>query len=150
MQNRLQPAKGILFFGLGVAAGWIVKQLFDSPEATQKRQKVWSKLQDLQERLADTDEAQRVEKIFGQVSDEATRIYQTVKEDLIRELSILQVAVEDIDKQKYLSIVEDIVEDLKVDNDLSDAQLDRLTQALSDDFSKIKRRRSRLKRLVKS
>lgn len=137
------PSKPVLLFGIGVLTGWVVKQLFDSPEVTKKRQELMANLDDIREQLAESDEAQRVKEIFGQVTDEATRMYQETREELIQELSSLRVALDEIDKSKYIAIVTGIIEDLRDNGSMSDQQLDRLQTSLNSDFSKLKRRRER-------
>lgn len=139
-------SKGVVLFGLGILTGWVVKHLFESPEVTQKRQALMHNLADLREKLADSDEAQRVQEIFGQVTDEATEIYQDAKEELIHELSMLRLSLDEIDKQKYVEIVNDIISDIRERNGLSEKQITNFTEALMADFSKIKERRSRLKK----
>lgn len=142
--HKDSTSKNVLVFGLGLAAGWFVKQLFDSPEFAQKKDALIDRTTDIRNRLMDSDEAARIKEIFGKTSDELTSVYQETKEKVVSELGMLKTSLEDIDKQRYIGLVTDIVAQLRSDSRLSGEQLEALTQALTDDYSKIKRKRSQL------
>lgn len=142
MFKRNSSSNNLVVFGLGIVAGWFVKQLFDSPQGQKQREKVMTSARELQERLADSDQAERVREVFGRVSKDATKTYQESKDRLVKELSMLKTSLGEIDKQKYVGIVTEIVTGLSKEKKLDAQQVERLTRSLTDDFKKLKASRS--------
>lgn len=135
MKNN--SSKNILILGVGIAAGWVMKQLFDSPEGREKREAMKERMEMLRTQFEDSDEAARVKAIFGEVSQEALKIYHEVKEMVIKKLGELQVAFDEIDKAKYEEIVNDIVASLEKDEGITKEQIEKLKKALMEDYKKL-------------
>jgi hypothetical protein len=137
-------SKNMFVFGLGLVAGWFVKHLFDSPEFARKKDELLATTDEIRAQLMDSDEAERIKEIFGKTSEELTDSYHEAKEKLISELGMLQVSLESIDKQRYVELVTDVINDVRTNRQLSTDQIEALAKALSSDFTKIKRKRSQL------
>jgi len=136
MFKRNTP-NNILIFGAGLAAGWIVKQLFDSPEFEPQKRQVLATAKELRQRLSDSDEADRVRGIFGKTTRDFTQIYQDTKENVLEEIENLRLSLDDLDKNRYVEIVTNIIKSMKNDQDLPEDQLKKLSQSLVKDFEKI-------------
>lgn len=127
----------LLVFAAGMAAGWVAKQLFETPEVQERTKALRLTADDWRQRLADSDEAERVKEIFGKVSREATEMYQDAKADLVDQLETLQGSLNDLDKSKYLEIVTEIVAGIQKDRELPEDQVKKLTRALNSDWQKV-------------
>jgi hypothetical protein len=141
MTENSSTTKNIIMFGLGVTAGWFIKQLFDSPQFAPQKEKITATAQELRTRLMESEPAERVRTIFGSLSDELLSIYVESKEKLVAELSELKVSIDEIDKKKYISIVTAIINELRTENKLSSKQLEALTKALQSDYVIIRQRK---------
>ncbi len=143
---RKSTSNNLVVFGAGLVAGWVVKQLFDSPEFKPQKDRILSKASELRERLTDSDEAERIKEIFGKTGKEVTSVYHEAKESLINELDTLKLSIEEIDKGKYVEIVTAIGTTLKNDQRLPEDQVQKLSKALIDDFKKLRERRKDFKK----
>lgn len=139
---KRSPTTPLFLFAAGMAAGWIAKQLFDTPEVQQRTRSLIMTARDLKDRLAESDEADRVKEIFGKVTQDATAMYQDAKANLMDELESLQISFDELDKRKYLGIVSDIVAGLRDERQLPEDQVKKLTRALNSDWQKISQDRS--------
>ena len=137
-------SKNMMLFGLGLVAGWFVKKMFDSPQFEPHREKIVATTEELKLRLLESEPAERVRDIFGQATDELLDVYLNTKEKLIAELSLLKVSLDEIEKKKYITIVTELINDLRSENKLSSRQLESLMTALQKDFSKVTRQRRQL------
>lgn len=145
MFRKSSTTQNVVTFSLGLVAGWFVKQLFDSPKFQNQREQVMITANELRQRLVDFDEDGRIKTIFGKNSKEFKQIYQETREKIINELETLQIAFDEIDKEKYSSIVTEVLDSLK-DSRLGKEQIENLSQALLADFKKINRRRQQVKK----
>lgn len=140
MKNS-STSQNVFLFGVGIVAGWCIKQLFDSREFKSKHHEINNLLENIKVKLADSDEAKKISDIFGKTSQELTDVYRHSKDSLAQELSTLRTSLEEIDKQKYVGIVTGIINELRTQNRLSAPQIEALTKSLTSDFNKIKRNR---------
>lgn len=127
----------LLLFAAGMAAGWVAKQLFDSPEMQERTKSMRITAEEWRQRLADSDEAERVREIFGKVTNEATAMYQEAKAELVDQLESLHGSFEELDKGKYLEIVAEIVSGMRENRELPEEQVKKLTRALNSDWQKV-------------
>src|SRR5450830_312811 len=97
-------------FGLGLLIGTVLGGLasfFLSPKSgKENRKEVVKKVKQLKKLLEEKEIDKKVKEIFGEVSDEAMKIYTQAKEWLIEDLAQLKDEVEHIDKEKYTTAVE--------------------------------------------
>jgi hypothetical protein len=135
----------LLLITAGLAAGWMAKQLFDSPQFKPQKDKVMATTKELRKRLATSDQAEVVKDIFGKSTKDVTKLYDDAKEKLISELDALKVSFDEINKQKYLGIVADIAAGLRTEKQLPEEQVEKLTRSLSRDFSRLKSHYRRVK-----
>lgn len=137
MTNKNNSSRNLVVFGVGLVTGWLVKQLFDSPQVKEKREEMMDSAEELRQRLADSDEVSRITEVFGSYSRELAKFYQQAKEQLITQLGDLRISFDQIDKERYQAIVTEIVKSAGKDGQLPASQLEKLKQALIEDFSKL-------------
>lgn len=105
------------FFGSLVAAtAGLLGGLLLAPKSGKETRKDIAKVAlDLNRKIrTKTDETQkRVKDIFGEVSDEATRKYKAVRDAIVSRVAAMKAAGTTIDKEKYESVVDEVVADVK-------------------------------------
>lgn len=128
-------------FGLGLLIGTVLGGLasfFLSPKSGEEnREEVVKKVEQLKKLLEEKEIDKKVKEIFGEVSDEATKIYAQAKEWLIEDLAQLKDAVEHIDKEKYTTAVEKVVKRVHKGVKKDSKQLDKLKKQLMREWEKL-------------
>lgn len=92
---------------------------------------------DLYNKLKDKDPDEVVKEIFGKVTDESREIYEHAHKHLAEQLSDLKDNYKNIDKSKYAEVVSDVVNHVKEEHDLPEAELKTLGKHLNEDFKKL-------------
>ena len=88
----------------------------------------------------ETDEtAKRVKDVFGKVTDEATDKYNIVKNTVVGKVASLKTAGEQIDKDKYSKVVENVVSEFKTDFTATKNGATRISDYLKKDWEKVKK-----------
>jgi len=140
--NQHQSPNPLMLLGLGVAAGWLAKKFFESDAMKQKREEAMIRMEDLRDELMDTDEAARLQDIFGDVGADVKDAYEMAQKQLVKELTALKTTWEDLDQGQYMDTVAGIITDLKDKQTLPEAKLKKLKTALEDDFAKLQKNRA--------
>lgn len=122
---------------VGLILGGLAALLLTTDETGDTKAPVKTKIKTLKTKLREASESDRVKKIFGQTSQEATTRYRQAKDLLISKLGQLKEAVESIDKDKYKSVVETVMADLKKDGAMTATQLKKLAGYLQADYKKL-------------
>lgn len=129
-------------FGLGLLIGTVLGGLasfFLSPKSGEEnREEVVKKVKQLKKLLEEKEIDKKVKEIFGEVSDEAVKIYNQAKTWLIEDLAQLKDAVEHIDKEKYTTAVEKVVKRVHKGVKKDSKQLDKLKKQLMREWEKMK------------
>ena len=127
--------------GLGLLIGAVLGGLasfFLSPKSGEEnREEVVKKVKQLKKLLEEKEIDKKVKEIFGEVSDEATKIYTQAKEWLIEDLAQLKDAVEHIDKEKYTTAVEKVVKRVHKGVKKDSKQLGKLKKQLMREWEKL-------------
>jgi gas vesicle protein len=85
------------------------------------------------------DTQERVKDIFGEVSKETMDKYKEIRTTVIDKLAALKTAGNEINKEKYGLIVEDVVEEFKEDLKATKSGASKLVIQLKKDWEKIKK-----------
>lgn len=85
------------------------------------------------------DTKDKVIDIFGNASDEAVAKYKEIKSSVMNRIAEVKTAGKEIDKEKYSTIVEDVVKDFKDDLKSTKNGTVKLITLLKKDWEKIKK-----------
>ena len=123
---------------LGMAIGYIASLFIPSSTREKHKETLEEKTQQLASILREDDPAQRVKDIFEKNTARVRESYNNIKEEFISKLAELKTSIQDIDRQKYQSLLDSVLDRAKEDKELTQAQLDRMRRYLRQDFEKIK------------
>lgn len=85
------------------------------------------------------DTKDKVIDIFGNASDEAVAKYKEIKSSVMNRIAEVKTAGKEIDKEKYSTIVEDVVKDFKDDLKSTKNGTVKLITLLKKDWEKIRK-----------
>jgi gas vesicle protein len=127
---------GILF---GVVAG-VVAGLFASDKpGKQLRKRTGEEYEKIKKMLEERDVEGTVREIFGKITDESKTMFIDVKDQLAEKLSELREDFDKIEKDKYKSLVGEVVDEVREEKKLPTETLAKLSKYLESDFEKIKK-----------
>ncbi|PIS15683.1 hypothetical protein COT62_02385 [Candidatus Roizmanbacteria bacterium CG09_land_8_20_14_0_10_41_9] len=129
-------------FGLGLLLGTVIggiTALFLSPNTGEEnREIVAKKIQDLKKLMEEKEVDKKVKEIFGEVTEEAKNLYLRAKEELIEALAHLKESIENIDREKYMMVVEDVMKKVQKETKKEVKQLEKLKNHLLDEWNKLR------------
>ena len=131
--------RGGLLLLFGAIIGAIAALFFSTNEEGETKESVKKKVKELKIQLQEAKEKDVVKKIFGAKSDELVDLFRETKEDLVKRLAGLKGSLDNIDKQKYLDVVNEVVEDLRKNTSVDSNQLSKLKKYLVDDYKKLEK-----------
>jgi gas vesicle protein len=126
---------------VGATAGVIGGLLF----APQSGRKTREELKKLAMRLTKEAEGtvkstkEKVEEVFGEATDEAVAKYKEVKLTVMNKVAEVKTAGKEIDREKYMTIVENVVDDFKSDLKTTKSGTIKLIAQLKKDWEKVKK-----------
>ncbi|MFA5750261.1 MAG: YtxH domain-containing protein [Candidatus Shapirobacteria bacterium] len=126
---------------IGAVAGVIGGLLF-APQSGKKTREDLNKIamkliKEVQGTVKDTKE--KVEEVFGNTSEEAINKYKEIKSSLMNKVAEVKTAGKEIDKEKYITIVEKVVDDFKSDLSTTKNGTIKLVAQLKKDWEKVKK-----------
>ena len=128
-------------FGIGLAVGAVLAGLaafFYNPISGEKhREQVEEKIKEFEEMLREKEIDKRVKEIYGEITAEVKARYLQTKKMLVKRLAVLKVKIKKIDKEKYLELVNEIVEEVKVEFQHTEEIAKKLKDQLVEDWKKI-------------
>lgn len=127
-------------FGLGVLIGAAlgsVAAFFLSPKSgPENREMIMKKLESIKKLLKEKSLDEIVMEIFGKVTDEGKRLYTVARDEMNTRLDAMKETVEDIDRDKYVELVDDVIERVKKEGDVSKERLEKLHAFLMNRWGK--------------
>ena len=130
MNNKKSP------FGVGIIIGAVlggVAAYFLSPKSgKENREMAKQKLDEMKKRVEGKSIDEIVKEIFGMASEEGEKLYTRARNDLNARLDILQESIDEIDRGKYKNIVDEVLENLKNETEITKDRLSRLQEYLMD------------------
>ncbi len=133
------------WFGFGLTIGTVLGGLaafFLSPTSgKQNREEAAKKFAELKKLLEEKELEAKIKEIFGEWSDEAKQKYLEVKDQLAKRLAQLKEKINEIDKEKYVKVVNEITVELKKEFEkeakFTGKIADKLHDSLVEDWKKI-------------
>jgi len=126
---------------LGAVAGAVGGLLF----APQSGKKTRQEIADLAEEIAlkvktkADDTRDLVKDVYGKYTEEGKAKYLEIKDAVVAKVATVKTAGEEIDKEKYGKVVEDVVADFKVDLEATKDGGSKIIKYLKKDWEKIKK-----------
>ncbi|MFZ2153420.1 MAG: YtxH domain-containing protein [Microgenomates group bacterium] len=133
---------GFFLAGLiGALAGAVGGLLLAPKSGKETRQDIARLAADISKRIkTETNETkERVKDVFGKATEEATDKYNQVKNAVVGKVATLRTAGENIDKDKYAKVVDDVVAEFKDDFRSSKSGAEKIVGYLKKDWEKLKK-----------
>lgn len=126
-------------FGMvfGLLAGAVAGLLLSPKTGKQNRELIVKKAKELEKMLEEQHLDRKMKEFVGEATEETKEIYTKVKKEVIKDLSELKDKIDDIDKEKYVDTVKDVIERTKEDHELPKAKLEKIKKMLEKDWSKL-------------
>lgn len=85
------------------------------------------------------DTEKKAKEVFGKVSEQAVEKYEEIRIAVADKVAAVKSAGEEIDKDKYASIVEDVVKEFKDELEATKGNYSKLVSMLKNDWDKVKK-----------
>ncbi len=134
MDKHLNPTKAGFFFLMGVSVGLVASWLLPDKTLSGSKKKTRAAFNYLKEVLTDTDEQERIKDIFKENTQEAADAYRAAREALMSNLSQVKDTWSKIDKDKYMEIIEDTMDEIREKQSLPLSQMNKLRRYFEADY----------------
>lgn len=128
-ERKSNMGAGILF---GAAVGFIAGLFMAPKSGKETRDQVAKKLKELKRALDDGELRERVEDMFGEVTDEGMKMYKNARKTLIKKLDEMK---DDVDFDAYKNIVDDVVETIRDETKGATDKLAALKDTLLEEWT---------------
>jgi len=137
--NNCDKNKSGFGFGMifGILTGAVAGLLLSPKTGKQNRELIMKKAKELEKKLEDQQLDEKMKEFIGEATRETKDVYVKVKKEVIKDLSELKEKVDDIDKEKYVDTVKDVIERTKEDHEVPKAKLEKIKKMLEKDWSKL-------------
>jgi len=125
----------------GIAAGAIGGLLLAPKSGKETREDLKKMVMKLTKEVEGTVKStkEKVEEVFGEASDQAMEKYKEIKSMVMNKVAEVKTAGKEIDKEKYVAIVEKVVDEYKSDLNTTKNGAMKLVAQLKKDWEKIKK-----------
>ncbi len=134
--------KGSFFLAglLGAVAGAIGGLLLAPQSGKETRKDIMRLANEISKKIkvGAGETKKRVTEIYGEATDEAMEKYSNVRNAVIAKVASIKTASGEIDKEKYLKVVDEVVGDFRSDLNGTKNGVAKITTYLKNDWSKIK------------
>lgn len=128
-------------FGLGLIFGAVaggLAGLFLSPKSgKENREAVMKTASQLKKMWDEGTLDEKVKEIFGEASEATKKFYLEKRDEVIDKISEIKENVKNLDKEKYLKIVDDVTKEAKKEARYADRIIDKLKSHLGEDWKKV-------------
>lgn len=128
-------------FGLGVVIGTVLGGLaafFMSPKSgKENREAVMKKVSELKKDIEKMELDKKVKEVWGEVTEDGKKTFIKAKKSLLKSLDELQDKWEDFDREKYVKMVENSVENAKEGTKDTAEKLMKLKEMFVRDWNKV-------------
>lgn len=132
-----QSSKFSIGLVIGAVLGGLSAFLLSPKTGKENRKILMKKFKELQDSLGDTDIQEKVQEIFGDVTEESIKMYKTAKKDLAEKLDAVKSQIEDFDQDRYTDMVDDVMEDVKKQVKGSSKHVEKLRGSLLENWDKL-------------
>ncbi len=126
---------------VGALAGAIGGLLLAPKSGKETREDIAKMAKDIADQLKSGSVAtkEKVKEVFGEVTEEAKMKYMGIRDALYAKVAAVKSAGEEIDKERYAQIVDDVVDSFK--DDLASAKngVQKMSLMLKKDWLKVKK-----------
>lgn len=125
----------------GIAAGAIGGLLLAPKSGKETREDLKKLVLKLTKEVEGTVKStkEKVEEVFGEATDQAMEKYKEIKSTVMNKVAEVKTAGKEIDKEKYIAIVEKVVNEYKSDLSTTKNGAIKLVSQLKKDWEKIKK-----------
>jgi gas vesicle protein len=126
---------------LGAVAGAVGGLLLAPQSGKKTRQEIAALAEEIALKIktkAD-DTRDQVKDIYGKYTEEGKAKYLEIKEAVVAKVATVKTAGEEIDREKYGKVVEDVVADFKLDLEATKDGGTKIVKYLKKDWEKIKK-----------
>ena len=134
-----KPSKFRAGLTIGAIIGGITAFFLAPKSGKENREDAKKKFEELKALMIEKEVDKKVIEIFGQLSEEAKELYLLAKDELAKRLSELKETVESMDKEKYMKVVEEVVQSFKTQGKGKSFNLDKLKKDLASQWEKLKK-----------
>lgn len=126
---------------LGAVAGAVGGLLFAPQSGKKTRQDIVDLAEEITDKVKDkaSDTKEQVKDIYGKYSEEGKEKYLEIKDTVVKKVAAIKTAGENLDKEKYGKVVEDVVAEFKDDLDATKNGSSKIVNYLKKDWEKIKK-----------
>lgn len=126
--------KAFAIFLAGLTAGYIASWFMPEDWKFKQRKVVRKKISELQAIMTDPEERERIKDIFKEKTEEALDQYQEARSILMKNLADIKGSWQDIDKDKYLEVVGNTIDEIRDNQALPMKQLQKMRQYFEADY----------------
>ena len=128
--------------GVGLVIGSVLGGLaafFLSPKSgKENREMVEKKINEIKIMIEEKKVQERVKEIYGEVTEEGTRLYTAARDDMNARLDELKKTVEEIDMVKYKAMVNDVMDRLREESENSGEKIAQLREYFMEKWAQVK------------
>lgn len=137
MNNKKTRSKLGVGLLVGAAVG-AVAGLFLAPKSGKKlRADVAKRASEIRRQIEDVDIEKTVTSIFDDATEQSMLVYSRAKDMLSEKLSEVTETISSIDKDKYISAVNDVIKNVGKEKVVAENTLVKLRKYLENDFKKL-------------
>lgn len=130
MTNDNKSSKIGLAVAVGAIAGGLAALFLSPKSGKENREMAKAKFAELKTMVEEKKLQALIKDIYGSATVEGTKLYKTAMKDVQGRLTEIQDTVGEIDQEKYMALVLDVVEKLKTEKDASQDRVAKLQDYL--------------------
>lgn len=137
-----KSAGKMIFAGvIGALAGIVGGVLFAPKSGKETRADIAKVAAEISKQIKSSaeDTEARVKEVFGSSGKAATAKYKEIRNTVVGKVAALKTAGDEIDKEKYSMIVDDVVTEFKNDIEMAKGSATKMASQMKKDWEKIKK-----------
>ncbi len=127
MSNKSSFKTGLLF---GAILGGLAAFFLSPRTGKENREMAKKKFEELRRMMKDKKVDEIVAEIYGKASVEGKKLYMTARKELDAKLEQLTESMDEVDREKYRALVEDVISRVKTEKDATQERISKLKSYL--------------------